>query len=73
MKSLNLLKFVGALVLCFTLCKCVFLTFGYYMLQSNSQRSNLLNQARLTTLKAQDDHVKVSDISVCMCVCVFVT
>ena len=32
-----------------------------FLVTFNSQRSNLLNQARLTTLKAQDDHIKVSD------------
>jgi len=43
----------------------------------HSQRSNLLNQARIATLKAQDDHIQVSSYSkecvhVCVCVCVCV-
>lgn len=54
-----------SLSMCFIIC-----TINLCYLHTNSQRSNLLNQARLTTLKAQDDHVKVSNTVYVVCVCV---
>ena len=58
-------------------CVCVCLV-DLTLITFHSQRSNLLNQARIATLKAQDDHIQVCNNKlVCIensckghCVCV---
>ena len=53
----------ACMCVCVCVCVCVLIAFNPLIPQLlSSQRSNLLNQARLAVLKARDDNIKVCSI-----------